>query len=85
MSAKDGKFSVSVVDRIAELLGEFPMVTEKSSFTYSFDHGYERLIRKDGGGGGESIFQGSYHPDVVCETGTSDYQGICVWCGRTLM
>jgi hypothetical protein len=64
-------------ERIAELL-EDDTLTEDMVFTYTWDHGYERLTRhRDGMGSYE--YAGSFHPNVTCEG-----EGICKWCGRTL-
>lgn len=67
-----------VTDRIEEILGEGYTVGENDTLTYSWTHGYERLVLEHKGGGGLH-FEGAYHPDGVCEGG-----GVCNWCGRTL-
>lgn len=80
----DPTYTVCLVDRLKDLLGEFPEAGPHTRFTYSFDHGYEKYeIQNDGEG--KTQYAGSYHPNIVCETGTSDVQGNCIWCGRTLM
>jgi len=77
-------YTVSVAERIKELLGVDYLVGPDDYFEYSFNHGYERYrIQHDEGG--SSDYGGSYHPDVVCETESGNEVGICKWCGRTLM
>lgn len=80
-----GEYGVSVFDRIAELFSEEdrelgPDVT----LVYEWRGGYERTYHKREGGG-DCEYRGSYHPDVICETGTERAEGMCLWCGRTLM
>jgi hypothetical protein len=76
----------TIGERIKEILGDGALDIELSNidtFEYSFTGngaggGYERLISREKESG-ELNFQGSYHPNGVCEGG-----GVCNFCGRTL-
>ena len=76
------RYTVHVVDRIKALMGEFDEIPENSVVTYRFSLGYETLEMHTLGQG-SSEYNGMYHPDVVCETGTKDGSGICSYCGAT--
>lgn len=77
-------YTVNVLDRIEEL-SPSTVIRGDHSFTYSWEEGYERL-EMGGPDRGSLSYAGCYHPNEgLCETETGDYQGICMWCGRTLL
>lgn len=81
----ESDYTVDVHDRLRELLlpGDEDLGADVE-LTYSWSGGYERLTYHRAGGG-SSEYRGSFHPNVVCETGTDRDTGVCIRCGRTLM
>jgi len=65
--------------RIQEIQGGDVKLTQKSSFSYSWEQGYEKLDSKHNEKSGGFSFSGSYHPNGTCEGG-----GVCKHCGKTL-
>lgn len=71
---------VNIVERITELLGEFPEIElETGELHYSIRQGYETFYHQNNDREGCSEFQRAFHPNGVCEG-----RGICKWCGKTL-
>jgi len=83
MTEYKGRYTVDILDRIETLmLGT--VVREDDEVIYTFRKGFERLDVKNAVGGSYH-YQGAYHPESICETGTESNEGICMWCGRTLL
>lgn len=74
----DPRYTVNPADRLRELLyvDEIPDTAE---LTYSFSQGYERLDYRESEDSGSINYQGSYHPEGMC-----DGPHICSYCGRTM-
>lgn len=82
-------YRVDIIERIKELVFDGFDLGPNDSFTYEWNHGYEKLYRHTDGHGSME-FAGAYHPDGYCWNGrpedddTNDGTGICNYCGRTL-
>lgn len=88
------RYTVDVAQRIREVMGD-SLIGELDRVTYEWSAGYEHL-RHELHGGGASDYAGSYHPnDGYCRAhepgacggrdGHCPHDGICTYCGRTLM
>ena len=73
------KYKVTLESRIRDILGESIILTDDMSFSYSWEHGYEKIFIKRDPKHGSMDYSGSYHPNIICE-GAS----ICKHCGKTL-
>lgn len=82
-SVTQKRYSVSIADRINELMPFSDIIGPSTKVSYIWDHGYETLIISYDKGG-SSEYRGSYHPDSTCDTGTSSDIGVCIYCGATL-
>ena len=87
MSKDTQPYEILASRRLAELLGEnsgMPrLLSPATEISYHWYRGFEKLEVRDGHG---VVFeyQGVFHPKVVCETGTIETGGVCIYCGNTI-
>jgi len=88
MTKKNLAYEVRGSARLADLLGEnsgMPwLLNPENEITYHWDHGTETLKIKDENGHVVLDRWAIFHPKVVCETGTGEANGICLYCGRVI-
>jgi hypothetical protein len=88
MTKKSGDYEVRGSTRLADLLGEKSgvpwLLGPAVEVTYHWDHGTETLEIKDDNGHVLLGRRGIFHPNMVCETGTAEADGICLYCGRVI-
>lgn len=75
-AARTSRYTVDPAERLRELL-HVEEIPETAELVYSFDGGYERLTYRAAPDHGGLEYQGTYHPDGMC-----DGDHICSYCGR---
>lgn len=81
--SKEPKYTTSVEDRLRDLFHLDETLDNLTSFRYEWRQGYE-VVEIEHEGGGSLHYSGVYHPEVICETGTENSWGVCIYCGATL-
>jgi hypothetical protein len=86
MAKKNSTYEVCGSARLADLLGEKSgvpwLLSPEVEITYHWDHGTETLEIKDEKGHLILHHWNIFHPNVVCETGSVETSGICLYCGN---
>jgi hypothetical protein len=82
---KRPRYRLDVTTRIPAILGT-SKIPHTAELSYSFDEGYERLTFRSSPQSGRIEYAGANHPDPGhCDTGTDEDDGICIYCGRTML
>ena len=85
------QYETTFAQRAEDLSGDVIIMTENTALYYEWIGGYEtlrwgRIDTTTGEITFTSKAQGSYHPgDGTCKTVTGQENGLCMYCGRTLM